>query len=342
MEQTQRWERPLDFPPGFWKRQLPKKYLDIASRGDIDAVRSLLAEHPEFLNKRGSHNRTLLWEAARRGKLALVHWLVEQGADVDALGSYNSESYVQITPYCAAIHYRRAEVADYLRPLSAASDIFRAAFLGDQAAVNRALDADHTLLNAEDSHDPTYFVPLIAFAVAGGQASVLDNLLSRGAIVAPYTAQLIYLAARLSRLDLIDLLVTHGTDLRLAEAATFVPTADVQVIRYLFDHGLRADMIGRNGFSPVAYLSRGDKGEHPDKIQLLLDYGVDVNTPASNGKTALHYAATSGHLRVMAVLLAHGADVALRDQKGETALSLARAAGKDAAAALLLQHGARR
>jgi hypothetical protein len=82
---SQRWERPLDFPSGFWKRQLPTKHLEIAGRGDIASLEKLLTEHPEFLNKRGAHNRTLLWEAVRRGKLAMVKWLVECGAACDAM-----------------------------------------------------------------------------------------------------------------------------------------------------------------------------------------------------------------------------------------------------------------
>ncbi len=128
----QRWERPFNFPPGFWKRQLPTKVLELAIRGDVDALRQVLAERPQVLNQRGAHNRTLLWEAARRGKLAAVKWLVEGGAELDATGCYNSESYVQITPYCAAIYYHRADVAAYLLSQGAQLDIFRAAFLGDQ------------------------------------------------------------------------------------------------------------------------------------------------------------------------------------------------------------------
>jgi hypothetical protein len=56
----QRWERPFPRTPGYWKQQLATKYLAIAGRGDLVALRQLLAEHPEWLNKRGPHNRTLL------------------------------------------------------------------------------------------------------------------------------------------------------------------------------------------------------------------------------------------------------------------------------------------
>ncbi len=111
----QRWARPLDVPTGFWKRQLPTKYLRLAPRGDLPGLRLLLADHPDYLSKRGAHGRTLVWEAARRGRLEVVRWLLDRGADLDATGAYDKESHVQITPYCAAVFYRRPEVAAELR-----------------------------------------------------------------------------------------------------------------------------------------------------------------------------------------------------------------------------------
>jgi hypothetical protein len=56
----QRWEQPLVVEPGYWKQQLATKYLRLAGKGDVRALQDLLGAHPEFLNKRGSHNRTLL------------------------------------------------------------------------------------------------------------------------------------------------------------------------------------------------------------------------------------------------------------------------------------------
>ncbi len=146
----QRWEHPLNFPPGHWKRQLPTKFLAIAACGNVDTLRELIDEHPDFLSKRGPHNRTLLWEAARKGRMAAVRWLVEAGAELDATGCYNGETMVQITPYCAAVYYRRTAVADYLRSHNPQFDIFRAAFLGDRARVEHMLADSPELLNAED------------------------------------------------------------------------------------------------------------------------------------------------------------------------------------------------
>jgi hypothetical protein len=153
---SQRWERPFPTTPGYWKQQLATKYLALAGRADLVALRQLLAQHPDWLNKRGPHNRTLLWEATRRGKLTAVRWLVEQGAELDATGCYNSESYVQLTPFCAALYYHRTDIATYLRTQGTQLDIFRAAWLGDLPGVSQALDEHPALLQAEDPYDTIY------------------------------------------------------------------------------------------------------------------------------------------------------------------------------------------
>jgi ankyrin repeat protein len=337
---TRRWERPLNFPPGFWKQQLPGKYLQVAARGDLKGLEKLLAEHPEFLSKRGSHNRTLLWEAARRGKLAAVKWLAEQGAELDATGCYNSESHVQITPYCAAIYYNRSDVADYLRSHNPQLDIFRAAFLGDEQRVANQLAADPALLHAEDPHDTIYFMPLIAFAIAGRQAGMAEFLLRHGAMVETYSALLLDLAARASRMDLIELLVSYGADVRAVDTGIFLTASDMGIFHYLINNGAHVNRSGKNNFPPLAYVARGDKAECPDKVQVLLECGAAINATDPKGRTALHGAAVAGHTKVMMVLLHHGADVTLKDNQGNTALALARAGGKTAAAALLIEHGA--
>lgn len=335
MPTTQRWERPFDFPPGHWKKQLPTKYLAVGARGDLDALRRLLADHPEFLNKGGGHGRTLLWEAVRMGRLSAVRRLVEQGAEKDATGAYNSESYVQITPYCAAIYYKRPDVEAYLLSQTPVLDIFRAAFLGRQAQVAAELAAQPDLLNAEDPHDAIYFTPLLAFAVAGGHLPMVEDLLKAGAEVTRYSGQLLNLAARASRMDLIERLVAYGAEVESVDGGIVGVISDLSIARYLLDHGASADQTSKNRQPPLTYVVRGDKGEHPEKAQLLLDYGAAVNAITPNGKTALHYAAKAGFLTIVTLLLEHGANPDLRDEDGETALSLAQTAGKTEVAALL-------
>ena len=56
----------------------------------------------------------MLWTAARRGRLALVRWLVAQGADVEIPGSAVHMTQVMVSPYCIAVRSRHAEVAQPL------------------------------------------------------------------------------------------------------------------------------------------------------------------------------------------------------------------------------------
>ena len=333
----QRYVRPevISAPPGYWKKQLPTKYLKTAATGDVKRLKSLVAQHPEFLNRRANHNRTLLWEAARSGRLPAVKFLVQAGADVHATGCYNNETFVQITPFCAAIYYKRGEVEAFLRPRVDPEDVFRSAFLGDATRVTRLLDAEPGMLHAEDPFDQIYYTPLVAFAVAGGHADLTDTLIRRGANIAPYSAELLHLATRLDRIDLLTLLLDAGSDVRTAGSAVFVVASELATLKYLLGRGLSAQAHWNSGFPPIVYVARGDKGERPDKVALLLEHGADPNSPGFDGRTALHYASAAGHIRVVELLVEHGATLDAKDKLGRTPLELARAGGKRAVAALL-------
>ena len=65
----------------------------------------------------------------------------------------------------------------------------------------------------------------------------------------------------------------------------------------------------------------GKEGEEFAKmIQLLLDYGIDVNHQDIDGCTALHFAIGEEHYEVAKILLKNGANPAIVDKRGETAL----------------------
>jgi ankyrin repeat protein len=331
----QRMVRPLEFLPEARKHMLRTKDLKIATRGDIAGLKQLLALHPDRLNRRGSHNRTLLWEAVRTGKLPAVEWLVEQGADMNATGRYNGESFVQLTPYCAAVYYHRPAVAEFLRAHGAREDIFRTAYLGDREAVARELDVHPDFLNAEDPQDNLYYVPLLSFAVAGGQVELVNDLLKGGAAVAPYSLQLVSLACKIGRKDILDLLFNYQAQVLPLGEYYFTNTFSLDLLRDLLERGASPSQKGANGFPPLVYLCRADKGEQPEKVRLLLEHHAPVDGLGPQGRTALHYAAAAGFVQVMAILLEHGADFQIKDQQGETPLALAKRYGRERAVELL-------
>jgi ankyrin repeat protein len=237
-------------------------------------VKEFLVARPELLNRRGSFNRTLLWEAARKGRLEMVEWLLAQGADIDQTGAYNDETMVQVTPYVAAVCYRRPEVAAFLLAEGARLDIYRAAFLGRRDLVEHGFAARPELLRIEDPQDPIYHMPLLGFAVAGKHFELCQWLLELGAPVREYSWLLLYLAARVSRLDLVKLLLKNGAIAKAVDASIFLATRDTVILEYLLRHGASATREGLGRMTPMGLIHRADKGKRPEIARLLEKYGA--------------------------------------------------------------------
>lgn len=71
--------------------------------------------------------------------------------------------------------------------------------------------------------------------------------------------------------------------------------------------------------------------------EVLIERDADVNKP---GWTALHYAATSGHVPIIRLLLEHSAYIDAASPNGSTPLMMAAMYGFDAAVYELLESGA--
>ncbi|NNF28868.1 MAG: hypothetical protein HKN73_16710 [Gemmatimonadetes bacterium] len=308
-----------------------------AGRGDLAAVRRLVSERPAWIHTHGSHGRTMLWEAAYRGKLPVVRFLVECGADLEAYGSHYSPHLVDISPYCVARYHRRERVADFLLEAGADVTLHSSAYLGLTGDVERALDEDPSLLTR--GHPQTYWVdgkvrprnhryrmepwatPLV-FAVAGAQPETFEALLHRGAS-------------------------THSVEDRLLEFAKHrserSPKLLAQVLRSLGRKPL-SEPVQEEG--DLVYLCRGDRGGDPDEVRRLLARGSRVGERDAVGRTPLHNAARGGLVPAMVVLLEHGADPNATDSNGETPLHAAvrtrvrRLERSLAAVRLLVEHGA--
>ena len=99
-----------------------------AGRGDMDTVRAVLGERPDWIARIGSHGRTMLWEAAYRGRAETVEYLLDPGADIDARGCHYAPLLVDISPYCAA---RKRDAAHWLDAMACAVGCAESPILND-------------------------------------------------------------------------------------------------------------------------------------------------------------------------------------------------------------------
>ena len=121
-------------------------------------------------------------------------------------------------------------------------------------------------------------------------------------------------------MDIAKLLLENGVD---ASKAPRILDDNFEMVRLFKAHGVApADINVQNhmGWPPLVIACRGDKGEHPLEIQTLLALGADIDVRNHKGKTALHYAAKAGFLKVINLLIEKGATIDAPDKNGETPL----------------------
>ena len=305
-----------------------------AGRGDLETVRQLLDHNPAWLHTIGSHGRTMLWEAAYRGKLEMVQFLIERGADIHLPGCHLSQHGIEITPYCVARHEGRDAVADYLLAQGAEVDIHTAAYLGDYDTVRAHLDSDASLLNSgylqsvmlpagephTVEHRETEWTTPLCYAIIGGNVAIVELLISRGAIIEPYSEILLDNAVGEDQVEMTEMLLENGAD---PSKAPHILDDGSEMSQLLKAHGVPSEDINAQnhmGWPRLVYVCRGDKGEHPEDVLRLLELGADIDVRNHKGQTALHCAAKAGFLKVIDLLIEKGATIDAVDNKGETAL----------------------
>lgn len=304
-----------------------------AGWGDFDTLRAVLGEKPRWVHRIGSHGRTMLWEAAYRGRLEMVEYLADLGADIDACGCHFTPLLVDISPYCAARHKKHEAVAAFLLDRGAARDIHSAAYLGDIDAVRAYLDLDRDLAGAEkNQNDPNVRAATLHYAVAPGHAEIVSLLLESGADPRPYGYFLVRFCVWRDRVDILEALIAAGLDPSTSQAPRS-GIANPAMVQLLKAHGVdNGPDHAEGGWPPIVFQSRGDRGGNVERVRALLDAGADVNVRNHKGQSALHCAAKAGFVDIVALLLEHGAEVDAQDRQGETPLATAlRSTVKDKA-----------
>ncbi len=127
--------------------------------------------------------------------------------------------------------------------------------------------------------------------------------------------------------EIVDMLLRRGADLNAKADNGWTATMIAAAKGY--DHILKLLLArGADPNAPDVYqwtpLMRAGYENRSSVVELLLqDDRVNINRRGENGFTALHLAATQGHVEIVRLLLARGADRDLRDARGRTARQIA-------------------
>jgi ankyrin repeat protein/truncated hemoglobin YjbI len=302
-----------------------KALLDDAARGRAEAVRKALRKDPTLASRRGTDNRTLAWVATYRNRPVVLELALRADADPNtpacdptratmACDVVHAGTGVSVTPLALAKKWRPALVAPLLEH-GAVDDAFTAAWLGDVPALRGHLDRCPELAGAIDPADDFQEVSLLCHAICGGSYEAAKLLIERGAPVERHSGKLLTPAVVADRVDLVQLLIDHGADVRRVGLLGRLDDARRPVADLLVAHGKKV---------PARMLPRACR---PDvstnelhRVRVLLDYGASPDDRGREGLTALHYAVRAGNVPLVELLLERGARPDAPDWDGLTPL----------------------
>lgn len=319
--------------------------LRAASTGKLEALRVYLGERPEWIQRIGPHGRTLMWEAARKGKSEVLEFLLDRGADPSVPGCYFSETFVELTPLAIALANRRRSVVERLGALGLSCNAHEDAFLGNLESLERKHSSDPTLLERELGLAGNAEAPRarpIHYAVAGEQAAVVAWLLERKVDVVRGGGTLLRWAEWRERVDWMEAFLERGARPIDGDQNDWLTDPELRALGERFELPMDINAPIRD-FPPLVDACRGNHNEGDDleRVDPLLALGADVNVRDKKEKTPLHRAAQAGFEHITLRLIEAGADLEALDEAGESPAFDAVRHGRPTSLRILLAAGAR-
>ncbi len=245
-----------------------------ASHGQIDVVNQLLDKDPTLVNAPGGDGETPL-HFASTPEIALL--LIELGAnleqrDVDHEG----------TP--AQHHVLQPEILKVLLDHGAKPDIFTAIALGDAALVRKILSEDSESANAEIGSPP-----FVTQKSNGGHIYTY--------LLGPHKTPLQFAAHIGNREILNELLSSNPPSKRLIAAAWLEDENDVRNILRQYPN------LTQEMGSDARSITDAAQAGKTETVRILLEAGIDPETPGLDSGTALHTACWFGYKEIVKLLI---------------------------------------
>jgi len=330
-------------------------FLKAIKKGDIERIKKLISQDAD-VNAKDNRGMTPLHKAAYYGQREVAKVLIAKGANV------NETDTAGQTPLHIAANFGEKWVPELLlangasisaRDIAGNTPLHAAVYWRGNTPEKDLLElliakgADVQARN-KAGQTPLHRVSMIRRRGVGLERTA-EVLLAHGAEFdakdksgnTPFD-----FAVKNGHRKLIDLLQAKGAiiskDYKHDEETSLyaVWRYDAYHLELLLDYGADVNTADRFGWSLLHYTAYNDKA---NMTKMLLEKGANPNiVERTDGRTPLHYAAAlPGQKTIAEILLAHGANMDTRDWYGKTPLSLAKEAGHTEIVELLKKHGAK-
>lgn len=264
---------------------------------------ALLLQYGADIHVRDNEGHTVLRKAVQARNSKAVKLLVNHGADVNEKDENKCTLLHHAIDDCCVGCDEDEKKIIIKTLLSHGIDI--------DAQDARGLTAlDYLILNSDEGSDCYRLVKWLL--MLGANANVQDKH-GNTALHWATEGNLIYPKGFTG---IVKLLIQYGADARIKNNNGKTAYA-ISV-----DNGNTENSLTSQLLSPESWLNAVISNNIP-RIKVLLDQGINVNTPDVIGYTALHRAANAGNKECVKLLLAHGADVHAKNKDGETARTIA-------------------
>ncbi|XP_039990473.1 poly [ADP-ribose] polymerase tankyrase-2-like isoform X5 [Xiphias gladius] len=297
--------------------EVDRQLLEASKTGDLETVKKLCTVQNVNCRDVEGRQSTPLHFAAGYNRLAVVHFLLQHGADVHAK---DKGGLVPLHNACSYGHYEVAELLVLHGAVVNVADLWKFTPLHEAAAKGKY---DICKLLLQHGADPTRKnrdgnSPLDL--VKDADTDIQDLLRGDAALLDAAKKGCLARVKKLCTHDNVNCRDTqgrHSTPLHLAAGYN-----NLEVAEYLLQHGAEVNSQDKGGLIP---LHNAASYGHVDVAALLIKYDACVNATDKWAFTPLHEAAQKGRTQLCALLLAHGADPTLRNQEGQSPLDLVTA-----------------
>ncbi|MFP3033743.1 MAG: ankyrin repeat domain-containing protein [Wolbachia sp.] len=314
--------------------------------GKFNVVKHLIDSKKADVKVSDNYGNTLLHWAAFNGRLKIVEYLIEKGADVNvkerngfaplhlAVQGGNNILFTLSAPnkHLKIVEYLIGKDADLEAIDNDERTPLHLAVEGSNFNTTRLLIEKGANVNAKEKN---HWVPLY-LAVKDGNLNIVELLVNSENIDIEARSEVgdtpLHIAAREGNFDIAKLLINNGTNIDVQNNMLWTPLHEaagknnategqLNVAKLLISKHTNINAKNDKGYTPLHLAAK--KGNLNITEFLIGSEGINIEAKSNILNTPLHIAAEAGKLEIVKVLVNSNANVNAKNEYDETPLSLA-------------------